>query len=939
MSPSFDQSQPLLIKTKLSAPQRRTDLVSRPHLRRLLEDGSKGKLTLICAPPGYGKTTLLTEWIASLQKAEASKLPILCWLSLDEQDNDPTLFSLYLVRAIEENIPLSGDASAILETFPPIPLQTFLSILINDLNDLDGPICLVLDDYQFITNHIIHEGIAYLLDHLPVPLHIMIATRSDPPFPLARLRARNQLVEIRADDLRFKQDEAAAFLTQVMNLPLSSGDIQALENRTEGWIAGLQMAAVAMRGLARQDNQAVPGIPKQEGLLFSEFIERFSGSHRYILDYMAEETINHLPEEVQHFLSWTSTLDRFCAPLCDAILEDPAISSREMLRYLDRANLFLIALDADTNSNSSAVETGSAGERGGANEIGECWYRYHHLFADLLRARLKQAQPGKTRELHLRASAWYEQNGSIVEAVQYSLLARDHEHSAELIGRYGPARWSQSDPSIMMLASHLPLESLIDHPKIGVYQAWTLMASGQTQAAMSLLHPLQERVCKRDIHPSMTWIAAFIDLLMVYPLSPTDRSVRQTLPDPQALNMMSAEDSGLHNIGDFLYAMLLGRSGDLEEPANILIHMVERDAAAGGTTAIPLAISFLARIRLMQCRLHEAATLCSEYLKSVSRRGAGYFYNAGSLNIILGEALREWNRLDEAEAQIRKGIKINQPWHLIATDSLGYAALARVQEARGDIDGALSTMEELDAMFADRSRPPDWEGELRSLRVRLWLATGDLARAVDWANNFPFHPYPDPLQETDHLTAVRVRLAEKNYPEAQHILEALEQTPGIEKRVNRKIKIHLLLAFALAGQNQAPQALKLLENCLDLAETEGLIRVFLDNGEPMKELLRLYLSTRAPFHRAYAQKLLDEFPNGRQEPSRESTQPVLAEPLTPRELEVLHLMGAGFSNRQIADNLVLSEGTIKFHVHSILGKLEVHSRTAALARAKELGMI
>jgi LuxR family maltose regulon positive regulatory protein len=341
----------------------------------------------------------------------------------------------------------------------------------------------------------------------------------------------------------------------------------------------------------------------------------------------------------------------------------------------------------------------------------------------------------------------------------------------------------------------------------------------------------------------------------------------------------------------------------------------------------------------MQGHLHEAADLCQEYLKPIVQKGSEFFYNAGSLHIILGEVLREWNHLDEAEAHIREGIRVNEYWKVTSSVSLGYAALARVQETKGNFDDALNTLQKMEAMLTGHTRPPDLEGELRALKIRLWLATGDLARSVAWVDHFPIQQSIHPIEETEYLTAARVRLAEKNYYEAQHILEMLDKTPGIEKRVNRKIKIDLLMACTLAGQNQVSQALQLLETYLSLAKTEGHIRIFLDMGQPMKELIQRYVGTRAASHQAYAQKLLDEFPTSEQEPTLENTQPVLIEPLTPREREVLSLMGAGFSNHQIAESLVLSEGTIKFHMHNLLEKLEVHSRTAALVKAKELKLI
>ena len=379
-----------VIATKLFTPSVRPNLVSRSRLLEQLNFGLQKPLTLVSAPAGYGKTTLLTEWIASLQKSKGTQSSKICWLSLDEGDNDPALFLNYLIAAFKSGN-ADVEARAMLNSFPIPPLQVILGTLINELNDLTVPVHLVLDDYQCITNPIIHEGMSYFLDHIPPTVHLVIATRVDPPFTLARLRARNQLTEIRAAELRFTLNEIADFFIEIMKLPVSAEDISTLETRTEGWIAGLQMAALSMQG--RSD--------------IAQFIQVFSGSHRYILDYLAEEVLNHQSEDVRNFLLTTSILERLSGPLCDAIIGEAQYNSQEILEYLDRSNLFLIALDDE-----------------------RIWFRYHHLFADLLRARLGQSRPARVPTLHLLASNWFDQNGFTTEAIQHSLAAADHERPA-----------------------------------------------------------------------------------------------------------------------------------------------------------------------------------------------------------------------------------------------------------------------------------------------------------------------------------------------------------------------------------------------------------------------------------------------------------------------------------------------------------------------------
>lgn len=915
-NPNMQKPDPL-IRAKLHPPSIRASLVARPRLQERIRQGLGRPLTLLAAPAGFGKTTLVTACIATCG------IPV-AWLSLDKDDNHEERFLNYLVAALQYADSSIGEAAAqFMAASPPAPSEAVLTSLVNDLDRPGREVALVLDDYQFISDPAVQAAVAFLLEHCPQTFHLLIVTRSDPLLPLARLRGRDQVVELRAADLRFSAPEAAMFLNEVMGLHLEAEAVTALEERTEGWIAGLQMAALSMRN--RED---VAG-----------FIAGFSGTNRYILDFLLEEVLSGQSPEIQRFLLCTSILERLSAPLCEALLHNAAEvkspgdeggtgldaplagQSAFFLEHLERANLFLVCLDDQ-----------------------RIWYRYHQLFSDLLRARLKATHPELIAQLHLRAARWYEENGSIVEAVQHSLAIKDYERSAGLILKYGPAGWPQNEPNIIRMTENLPAGLLKTYPKLGIYQAWILISSGQTPAAIPLLLALKKHLEAEGSTPASPWMQAYIELLLSYTSPAGEETNPGALPNLQAFHSMPEQDSGLRNIADFIYAMLLGRRGELDEPADILLQCIQRDTAAGRMTAIAQAAPLLARIRLMQGRLHEAADLCRETIKSINKRGTRSVYGAGSFNIILGEVLREWNDLDEAETQIREGLLINEPWQMVATDALGYSALARVQEAQGNIDGAIATMHRLETMFEGRTKPPDWEGELRSLKVRLWLASGDLRRAVDWARHFKVQPCPSPLQETDLLTAARVRMAEKNYREARQTLEALNQAPGIEKRTNRKIKIDLLMACALAGQNEMPKAFQLLETGLSRAEPEGLIRVFLDIGQPMQRLLSQWLAqTRPGAWRDHAIHLLAQF---EAEPHADtatlgkvSPEGIPLEALTKRELEVVRLLAAGLSNRQIAEKLILSLGTVKFYVHAAMQKLGVNSRTQAILIAKDRNLL
>ena len=902
LSKSIDLFREPLIKTKLIVPQLRSSLVSRSRLINGLAEGTGRGLTLICAPAGYGKTTLLVEWISNYPRDNKSANPVFCWLSLDEGDNDPTRFLGYLLAAIENTYPdVGNEARTLLLSFLQPPPQTIFALLINNLAALTIPLFIILDDYQFISNHIIHDGIAFFLDRMPEAVHLVIATRSDPPIPLAKLRARNQLTEIRADQLRFSSDEAVSFLQNVMQLPLSLEEISTLEARTEGWAAGLQMAALSMQG--RSD--------------IHQFINAFSGSHRYILDYLAEEVFNRQQETVQHFLLNTSILNRLCSDLCDALTESRGHSSQSILEYLERANLFLVALD----------------DRRG-------WFRYHHLFADILRARLFQSQPDLVPRLHLRASEWYEQNGLINEAIEHAFSTQDYERVADMIERYAPVRWSESDTSIAQMAGSLPAEMLVTRPRLGIYQAWLLIGQGHIQRAIPLLNDLSQHLASEGSDSGTQWVQSMVVLIQAFITPQASDSTAAALPDHQVLEEIPEEDLVLRNAADLLYAILLGRRGELDLAAQVLIRCIQREMKPDGTLAIPSAIPFLVRIHMMQGQLHAAETLCRDILKPIERKGARLIYTAGSLKVALGEVLYEWNRLDEAEKYIRDGIQDNEPWDNITADVIGYLALARVLQAKGAHDEALGIAEKLEKRLEGRTRPPELADEISTLRIRLLLADGDIDRTAAWADQMHLTEPVDYHQEHLRLTLSRICLAQGRYAEASHLLEGMASMAAAGQRTTRQLKFDFLLAVAHFGQNFILEALKLLEGCLSQAEPEGYVRLFLDAGEPARKLLSRYLQMPAPAHQAYAQRLVNLFAAPSRAPSPAiSVATEVVEPLTARELGVLDLLAEGYSNRQIAEKLVIAEGTVKYYVHAILEKLQVHSRTQAIAKARELKLI
>jgi LuxR family maltose regulon positive regulatory protein len=896
-----------LIRTKLRPPLVRPGLVPRPRLQKQISQGLRGPLTLITAPAGFGKTTLVAACLADHQ------MPV-AWLSLDETDNQPGRFLTYLIAALQRmDSRIGNEAVQLMAGMPPASPESVLTSLINDLDAIDGEMMLVLDDYQFIRNPEVHTQMAFLLDHCPYTCHLLIATRSDPPLPMARLRARGQTIELRAADLSFTRAEAAQFLNDVMGLHLDENSINVLEERTEGWAAGLQMAALSMRG-----HEDVRG-----------FIEGFSGTNRYILDFLLEEILANQPPDIQCFLLFTSILERLSAPLCDVLLAkvkqselcgniEPDYQSAPTLEYLERENLFLLSLDDERT-----------------------WFRYHHLFADLLKARLQQSYPNLAPSLHQQASEWLEQNELILDALQHLIAAGDINQAADLIERYGPVKWLESDLSIVQMADHLPHDTLRNHPRIGCYQAWLLINQGHIEQVLPLLHGLVRQLSEFDTPPEHKWILTFAQLALAFLLPPPTTADQDLLPDEKSLDEIPASDPVLRDAAAILYGMALGRRGQLDRAADFsIMHM--KDPSTGksfqGAQAIPALVPFLTTVYWFQGKLHSAASLCREYLDPVKEKGIRVT-TAGNMDIIMGVVLYDWNCLEEAEKHVRDGLKANEPWNNIMTDAFGMLALTQILKAKGEFGEAMQIVDKFEARLQDLTRPREFTEDFHTLRVRLQLASGDLQAAFDWADLIPFSQDYQSHPEYYRVTLACVRLAQGKNVEVVELLagKSIQDLDG--NQINRQLESNLILAAAIAGQNRIAEALEILESCLALAESEGYIRIFLDIGEPARHLLSIYLRSGAEDHRAFAQKILETFaPSGeRGEPAGQTSG--LIEPLTERELEVLHLMALGKTNKEIARQLVVAPGTIKAHAASIYRKLDAGNRTEAVARARQLDLL
>ncbi|MBN1537198.1 MAG: hypothetical protein JW908_10740 [Anaerolineales bacterium] len=901
-----------LIQSKLRLPFIRPNLVPRLELQARVEEGIRGPLTLVTAPAGFGKTTLAASCIASCGMPFA-------WLSLDKNDNQPERFLTYLIASLQAlDNHIGSEAAQLMAGIQQPVLEAVLTSLINDIEIINTEIVLVLDDYHLIKSQAVHEQVAFLLEHQPGSFHLVIATRSDPPLPLPRLRVHDQVIELRAADLRFTESEAAQFLNDIMGLRLDARSIAILEKRTEGWIAGLQMAALSMR-----DREDILG-----------FIEGFSGTNRFILDFLLEEVLASQPPEIQRFLLRTSILERFSAPLCDALLEnqenlelgngdrttpigspshDQSIS---VLQYLERENLFLVSLDDERN-----------------------WHRYHHLFADLLRVRLQQTQPQLISLLHSRASNWLEQNGYFTEAIQHLFAANDVDQAADLIEHYGPVQWTESDPSVIRMADSLPSEMLISRPIIGLHQAWFLIIKGNIVKVLPLLNALAERFAEVDPASGQRWIQTIIGLALAFLGQPVDFPGFDYLPKYEVINEIPAREVILRDAADILYGMTLGRLGELERAVEVSLKQIHRGMPLRQTLTIPTLVPFLARIYLIQGRLHTAASLCHEYLDPIKEKGFRFIFSASHMNIVLGEVLYEWNCLDEAEAQIREGLRANEPWAEILAEGFGLSALTRVLAAQGDYSGAMEFVEKFETKLNRPLSPIEFKEDLHTLRVRVQLACGDLQKASEWVeqiqNNEDFHLHPERYQ----LTLAHIYLALGEYAKVEEVLPNVITPDMPGNLITRQLERNLILAAALGAQNRLPEAFKLLGSCLALAEPEGYMRIFLDMGDPIRELLSAYVKSNAPAQAQYAKKILKVCSSFREASSPDLVPAGLIEALSERELEVLQLIALGRTNQEIAQQLIVARGTIKAHAASIYRKLEVDNRTEAVARARQLGIL
>jgi LuxR family maltose regulon positive regulatory protein len=902
-----------LLTTKLYIPPVRPELVSRPRLIQRLNAHLDRKLTLISAPAGFGKTTLLSEWAASMDRPVA-------WVSLDKGDEELTRFWSYLITALQRMQPdIGATALLALRSRQPPLMDPLLTGLINEIASMSQPFVLFLDDVHVIANQQIHDGLTFLLDNLPPQMHLILSSRSDPPWPLARLRARGEMTELRASDLRFSEHEAAAFLNEVMKLDLSADDVAKLEDRTEGWIVGLQMAALSMR--SRKDGSA--------------FIAAFTGTHRFILDYLVEEVLDQQSPAIQEFLLQTSILERLTAPLCDAVTDGQ--DSQIILTELEQANLFLVPLDDERR-----------------------WYRYHHLFADLLGSRLEQTQPDQVPTLHLRASEWYEENRLIPEAVQHALAAGDVKRAAHLVEGNALAMVDHGELTTLLgwLAA-LPEEVLRSRPWLCIAHAWALAFAGRLDAVEPKLEDAQKALPSeaeglRSVlrQTEGLRIAGHVAAIRAYVAALGGDMPHATALGRVALEHLPEEDLITRGFAAGLLSTTLRWSGDLVAATQAAAEAVAAAGATGDSLAALGALATAAALQSAQGQLHKAVATCWDVLALADqslRRGGQRLPVAGEAHVLISTVLREWNDLQAALRHAREAVQLYERWGWAEGLAFGHRTLARALQAIGDIDGAREATHK--ARQAARDISPWFDAHEAAMEAKIRLALGDVAAASRWMQQSGLRA--DGELHFRHLsryvTLARVLIAQGGLDEASDLLARLLAMTEAAGARTALIQILVLQAIVLQAQGEMEEALTVLERALTLAEPEGYVRTFIDEGAPMGTLLRQ--AQARGIQSNYARKLLAAWEGETQDQSplrlTKTAPPSLVhrpsspliEPLTERELEVLRLLPTRLSSTGIGEQLYVSVHTVRSHIKSIYAKLNVHRRIDAIQRAKDLGLL
>jgi LuxR family transcriptional regulator, maltose regulon positive regulatory protein len=893
------------LKTKLNIPPPRPNLVLRPRLINQLEEGGvqRNRLTLVSAKAGSGKTTLVSEWLQQKQQFAA-------WLSLDASDNDPHRFISYLAAALDELGITVGKG--ILNQLERLQLPQFEALLTEIIENITGnpvPIIIVLDDYHTIQNEWIHKAIEFLIEYQPAGLQLICITRIDPPFPLAQLRARSQLAEIRDNDLRFNSEETIRFFNETMALDLPAEVIATLEERTEGWIAGLQLAAISVKGYQRDDDLA-------------SYLKAFGGTNRFLLDYLMEEILQQQSSTIQDFLLETAILKRMCGDLCDAVRFSAEANmkrtgSQTILEELEKKNLFVIPLDDERR-----------------------WYRYHHLFADLLKSTLKQRISGaQIRTLHSRACQWHQLEGNLEEAMSHAMSAQDYERAAMMIDENIAGMYSRSEiPVLLGWIEKLPEHIVLGRPWIDIHRANTLVISGRPDEVDPLLKDIEKRI--KPNTPRSLELRGHIAAVRAYAANLNGDVLRSIKLASLAKEYLPIEHPAGRGTAAYTLADTYFACDDMESAAQELQDMLLVGKKSKQLMIIIPALCELAAVKKTQGQLYRAKEFYDQaYLWLEEMDGLNYRLRC-AYEFGIADLYREWNRLDAALEHAITGDEYRQRFggYLMVGD----LTLMRIHQARGDAKSALEALHTAERIMEAHKLQLGICVEFRTSRVLQWLAVGDIEMANHCAEDLRGG------SEREQIALSRLRLAQGRVAEAQRLLDKQRELAESGGRTGRFFEILCLQSIALISENKTIEATANLLQALSLARPEGYIRTFIDPGQPIQDLLKQvktrnvsakkHSTTITQVNMEYILDLLKAFEQDRETQSDGESQDMIP-PLTDRELEVLQFLAEGLSNKAIAEKLVVAPSTVKQHLKNIFNKLDAHTRTQAVSHGRELGLL
>jgi LuxR family transcriptional regulator, maltose regulon positive regulatory protein len=890
--------QSALLSTKLYIPAFRETLVTRPRLTAILSNALAKGFTLVSAPAGYGKTTLVSSWLRETGIPGA-------WLSLEESDNDPVSFLQYLLTTLHEIVPnIRVDLLDLIEGVQPASLQALMNILINEIAKRDGQFVLVLDDFHLIHDQFILDIMVFLLDHIPAQqMHLVLISRMDPPLPLSRLRVRSQMIEIRADQLRFTPAEAAAFLNGVMGFNLSAEDISAMDARTEGWIAGLQLAALSMQGC-----KDIPG-----------FITAFRGSHHYIVDYLADEVLKRQDEQTRSFILRTSILSRMCASLCNSLIDVRAgehpLDGQSMLETLEKMNLFIIPLDEERR-----------------------WYRYHHLFADALNRRLEYQFPEILPDLYGHASLWYEKNGLIAEAIQYALSAGDQERAAQLVDQNGCYLLMSGEVFTLLKWMEAVEHYFQTHPWLAIQKGWALTLAGRMEPAEQAFQAAERLVSTLEPSLDVNSMVGTISAGRAF-----WAELQGNIPEAaglaqQALDLLHDTDPiacSMRSVATGVLAKTKWMMGDLDQARQIYDQAAELGQAANNGEMIINTNIDIAVILMEQGQLRLAERLLLKILQMTVRADGQRLPLSAGIYSGLSKVYYEWNQLEQAAHFANLCLEVSQQWGSVELQSIGSVMLARLEQAQGNLEKAQSLMRTADQLNRDNRLYPWHSIWIEAALDRFWLTLGSLERVSRRIRANGINPADEItyLHEFQYITLLRWLLACGDNDAALGLAERMLQKAKDNHRMVRVVGLLILQSLAYQGKRDLNAAVTALAEAVSLAQPEGYRRVFLDEGAPIVKLLYLVKSNQDAT--GYASELLEAF-GPISGPAPVPAQ-LLIEPLSAREIEVLKLIEAGLSNQEIASKLFISIPTVKRHISNVYAKLDVETRTQAVSRGKELG--